>query len=120
VSDRGTSSKVPAILIGLVVVGAGLAIVAAAFLAADRRFEPPRWIVGCVGGAFPGGSCPHFDRHCVLNPEACVNCAGRATPSAAVAPIVTRIWYVVPELKGDAGEIVKVVFPELATGAAAI
>jgi hypothetical protein len=52
VSTQETSSKAPAILIGLVVVGAGLAIVAAAFFAADRRFEAPRWVVGCAGGAF--------------------------------------------------------------------
>src|SRR5215470_3932288 len=38
-------------LIGLLVAGVGLAILAAAF-ASNRRFEAPRWVVGGLGGAF--------------------------------------------------------------------
>jgi hypothetical protein len=39
-------------LMGLLIAAVGLAIVAAAFLAPDRKFETPRWVVGCLGGAF--------------------------------------------------------------------
>ena len=39
-------------LIGLLVAGVGLAIVLVAFLAPANRFEAPRWVVGCCGGAF--------------------------------------------------------------------
>jgi len=39
-------------LIGLLVAGTGAVVVAVAFFGTDRRFEAPRWVVGCIGGAF--------------------------------------------------------------------
>lgn len=51
-SEQATPSKTQSMLIGLLVAGIGLAIIAVAFLAPERKFEAPRWVVGCVGGAF--------------------------------------------------------------------
>ncbi len=49
-----------------------------------------------------------------------MNVAARGTPSAACAPVVTRILYVVPEFRGAAGLAVNVAFPALGVGAPAI
>src|SRR5215471_8533403 len=45
-------SKRGSILLGLVVAALGIGIVLLSFFASPEKFQAPRWVVACVGGAF--------------------------------------------------------------------
>jgi len=45
-------SRRGSILVGIVCAAVGVAIVLVAFFASPEKFQAPRWVVGCAGGAF--------------------------------------------------------------------
>ena len=50
-SERSLSPRA-SILIGALIAAVGIAIVAASVLAPAVKFQAPRWVIACVGGAF--------------------------------------------------------------------
>jgi hypothetical protein len=50
-ADRPLSRKA-SILVGLLVAGVGIAIVLASIFSGSEKFQAPRWVVACAGGAF--------------------------------------------------------------------
>jgi hypothetical protein len=50
-SERTLSPRA-SILLGVLVAAAGIGIVAASVLAPAEKFQAPRWVIACVGGAF--------------------------------------------------------------------
>jgi len=50
-SERTLSPRA-SILMGVLLAAAGIAIVAVSVLAPAEKFQAPRWVIACVGGAF--------------------------------------------------------------------